>query len=128
MDSDATAKIRAALQEWENSADHLYYLLRIIGIRNQFVLKLHWILSSDSDFHRTLKIRIQYRESRVLNSESRSWILDQASTWALPTGAHRIRSFSESTRAAWRAVRACGTQCMVLVQGFRICLEHLEVR
>eukprot|EP01043_Picozoa_sp_COSAG02_P052206 COSAG02_NODE_5589_length_4207_cov_3.451558_5_plen_41_part_01 len=30
----------------------------IIGIRNQFVLKLHWILNSDSDFHRTLKIRI----------------------------------------------------------------------
>eukprot|EP01043_Picozoa_sp_COSAG02_P024862 COSAG02_NODE_1376_length_12993_cov_56.849542_2_plen_79_part_00 len=42
--------------------------------------------------------------------------------------AHRIHSVSESTRAAWRAVRACGTQCMVLMQGFRIYLEHLEVR
>ena len=35
-------------------------------------MKLHWILSSDSVFHRTLKIRIEYRESRVLNSDPRA--------------------------------------------------------
>jgi hypothetical protein len=53
-----------------------------ILIQNQFVLKLHWILSSDSDFHRTLKIRIEYRESRVLNSDRprSSGTLNQAST------------------------------------------------
>ena len=106
-------------------ADAIYVVCELSS--KHTVMYLILILSSDSDFHRTLKIRIVYRESRVLNSDPRSWILDQASTWALPTGAHRIRSFSESTRAAWRAVRACGTQCMVLVQGFRIYLEHLEV-
>ena len=84
----------------------------IIGIRNQFVLKFPVILSSFSGFHGTLKMRIEYRESRILNSDPRSC----------------IHPSSESTRAAWRAVRACGTQCMVLVQGFRIYLEHLEVR
>ena len=48
-----------------------------ILIRNQLVLKLHWILSSDSVFHRTVNSPIEDRESRVLISDPRSWILDQ---------------------------------------------------
>ncbi len=89
------------------------------------------ILSSDSDFHRTLKIRIVHPESRVLNSDPRSWImswlLDQASIWALLAGFSKSLG-SNSARARHAPRAACMTQSMVLVQGFRIYLEHLEVR
>ena len=85
------------------------------------------ILSSDSDFHRTLKIRIEYPESRVLNSDPRSWILDQASIWALLAGFSKLQTRGAlDTRQA--PPPACMTRCMVLVQGFPIYLEHLEVR
>eukprot|EP01043_Picozoa_sp_COSAG02_P026624 COSAG02_NODE_1539_length_12040_cov_11.146470_4_plen_64_part_00 len=60
------------------------------------------ILSSDSDFHRTVKIRIEYPESRVLNSDPRSWILDQASIWALLAGFSKLqtRPARDTRRAA----------------------------
>jgi hypothetical protein len=71
-------------------------------------LKLHWILSSDSVFHRTLKIRIEYRESRVLNSDPRA-------------GARGIRrARAERASAEFRAGSAqveLGPECVDLTSG-----------
>ena len=72
-------------------------------MRNQLVLKLHRILSSDSGFHRTLNSPIEYRESGVLNnslnSDPPSWNLDQVNLGT----PHRILETRDATARSCRA-------------------------
>ena len=99
--------LTARMIERTSSAVHVYLLRKNqckILTRNELAQKFRVILSSDSDFHRTVKIRIEYPESRVLNSDPRSWILDQASTWALLAGFSNLQTRRAlDTRRAPRA-------------------------
>ena len=69
-------------------------------------MKLHWILSSDSVFHRTVNSPIEDRESRVLISDPRSWILDQVYSDSSSAGSHASQPrLAQPTQSGRRTAR-----------------------